>query len=1217
MKKILYGLSLFVFALLTVVHIAMADGIGTLPQLQQFVASTSPVSAITQNVYGKSLRLTGLENLSCIGTDSNGVLGIGTCSGGGGSGTGTVATSTPLVSGQVDFSTSASTIGNDATFLFSTAFKRLTTSYASTTAFTNSGNSYLGTVASGLWNGTVISPTYGGNLFDLDTNTPLGTPLNNVYRLRHSFNNFLSNSSFEFWLAGTSVAPSGWTLSGDATVARSSTATIDSYSAAITFGTANTGEFYQDVGISTLVDYTYSAYVQRTSGTGSARLVAQQEGSPFTEFASVPLSTTAGWQLITLSVKPSAGTQMRFSIKSSNTTASTWLIDEAMFQESKNVATTYLPKYLDDTTNVTIFGTPNFLGSIGVSSTSPSSILSVGTTNGINLRENATSTFGAGINLVSGGCFAIAGNCINGSISSGGISNPFTNSVLGSIQASATTSLMLLNGNASTTGLSAGYGYFGTTATSSFSNAGILTLTNLNGLLKGSTGVVGTASNGTDYTLISANTCSAGQHVSAVTAAGVFTCSPDSGSGGGSFPFAATTNFNQVVYATSTPTLWFQSGLFASSTSWFDNLNVASKIGIATTVPAVALDVNGQIYANNNSLVLPGYAFNNAPGYGIGYQSAGAPSAGNLLLYANNVLGLVLTPNSSNYRIPSGYEFSWSSATDNLASSDTGLSRLSAGVVGVGNGTAGTSAGTFIAGKIGIASSTPGSLLSVGTTNGVNLLENATSTFGRGIDIRGGCFSINGTCISSGAVTGLTSYDAFTHTPVFGQTTSATSTLLALTGSPFSLVASSTVVFVNASTTMISSDLASSTTFIAGRGTASLPSYSFTNQPNLGIFATTDGINFSSAGTNRLSIVGTSAQFSNTTVGGAVARQFSMPANVTAPSITLPAYGFGNDTNTGLWSQYADALNLTAGGTEVLRSDIASTSIPVGNFGIGTTSPGTLLSVQGVANFTTATSTFQSTGGINLTNGCFSIAGNCITGGVGGGVSSVTATYPVLSTGGTTPVISLAFGTTTSNTWGGTQTFGTVTISTTTAGILKTSPAGVVYASSATSTLQVFNAFTTPDTGGNSWIQSSTINGSASVLGSMVYIASSTTAKTGFFGTQYIPDNFASSSAQVVIDWTATSTSNAVVWNFDYRCVGGTNTTSLYGTTYQESKTVTSNNPSTAGFKITSNMDINAGYYCSAGNTMQYYLYRDGTNGADTSTVDAEIYNAVIKYPTL
>ncbi len=55
--------------------------------------------------------------------------------------------------------------------------------------------------------------------------------------------------------------------------------------------------------------------------------------------------------------------------------------------------------------------------------------------------------------------------------------------------------------------------------------------------------------------------------------------------------------------------------------------------------------------------------------------------------------------------------------------------------------------------------------------------------------------------------------DPFTHTSVYGQTTSATSTLIALTGSPFSLVASSTVNFVNASTTVFS---ASGMSFLTG-----------------------------------------------------------------------------------------------------------------------------------------------------------------------------------------------------------------------------------------------------------------------------------------------------------------------------------------------------------------------------------------------------------------
>lgn len=210
----------------------------------------------------------------------------------------------------------------------------------------------------------------GGTPFNFDTNTPQGTPLNSVYRLRHSFNNFLSNASFEYWQSGTSVAPTGWTENGGVTVAQSSTATTGSFSAQLTYDASNTGEFYQGIGISTLVDYTFSCYVQRTSGTGTARLVAQENSTPFTEFASVALPTASGWQLVTLTVKPSAGTSMRFSVKSGSAAASVWLVDECMFQESKGIATAFLPAYLDDTTpGMNIFGVPNFINGISTGQT--------------------------------------------------------------------------------------------------------------------------------------------------------------------------------------------------------------------------------------------------------------------------------------------------------------------------------------------------------------------------------------------------------------------------------------------------------------------------------------------------------------------------------------------------------------------------------------------------------------------------------------------------------------------------------------------------------------------------------------------------------------------------------------------------------------------------------------------------------------------------------
>lgn len=59
-------------------------GDGNINTIDQFTSTTSPSLAITQRIYGKALRLTGLESKACLGTDANGIVGLGTCSGGGG-----------------------------------------------------------------------------------------------------------------------------------------------------------------------------------------------------------------------------------------------------------------------------------------------------------------------------------------------------------------------------------------------------------------------------------------------------------------------------------------------------------------------------------------------------------------------------------------------------------------------------------------------------------------------------------------------------------------------------------------------------------------------------------------------------------------------------------------------------------------------------------------------------------------------------------------------------------------------------------------------------------------------------------------------------------------------------------------------------------------------------------------------------------------------------
>ena len=153
-------------------------------------------------------------------------------------------------------------------------------------------------------------------------------------------------------------------------------------------------------------------------------------------------------------------------------------------------------------------------GNVGVGTTSPGSLFSVGNTNGINF-STATSSFSStgGINLAAG-CFAIGGNCLTLGSFSGTIgNNQLANSSLtvaassglsggGSVSLGGSTSLSLnlananswtglqTFANASTTLFSAyGPAYFGATATSSFSNAGVLSLVS-NGLSVGTNQLV-------------------------------------------------------------------------------------------------------------------------------------------------------------------------------------------------------------------------------------------------------------------------------------------------------------------------------------------------------------------------------------------------------------------------------------------------------------------------------------------------------------------------------------------------------------------------------------------------------------------------------------------------------------------------------------------------------------------------------------------------------
>jgi hypothetical protein len=127
-----------------------------------------------------------------------------------------------------------------------------------------------------------------------------------------------------------------------------------------------------------------------------------------------------------------------------------------------------------------------------------------------------------------------------------------------------------------------------------------------------------------------------------------------------------------------------------------------------------------------------------------------------------------------------------------------------------------------------------------------------------------------------------------------------------------------------------------------------------------------------------------------------------------------------------------------------------------------------------------------------------------------------------------------------------------------------------------------------------------------------VLVFKDTATRILLYGQFEVPQNYVG-TAKLVLKWSASATTNNVVWDFDYRTVGGNDTTSLDQTGTEEAVTVTDAAPGAAWRILETSINLTSANF-TAGEEVEFLIGRDGADGADTMAASAVLIGAYFEY---
>lgn len=171
----------------------------------------------------------------------------------------------------------------------------------------------------------------------------------------------------------------------------------------------------------------------------------------------------------------------------------------------------------------------------------------------------------------------------------------------------------------------------------------------------------------------------------------------------------------------------------------------------------------------------------------------------------------------------------------------------------------------------------------------------------------------------------------------------------------------------------------------------------------------------------------------------------------------------------------------------------------------------------------------------------------------------------------------------------------------------------------ATRRISVLNGHSKADTSGKVWAEPAAILGTSDAFDYLIWRIDETpdndtalTTRVGFYGQFNVPKGYVGAPV-IIFVWRSTKTTGAVVFDFDYRAVGGSDAESLDQAGVQEATTVTATAGSAAHERMESSLPLTAANI-AADDTVQFFAGNDGGDSGDTLAGARIIEDVLFQY---